>query len=77
MENNDRKERIYAMALDLTNRIAKYMRDNHISAARVAKDTEIPVSKLQFGTSLKLDSEEFLVLCRYLQLRPEVIESLE
>lgn len=64
------------MALDLTNQLAKYMQDNQIGVARVSKDTGIPVSKLQFGTSMKLDSEEFLILCRYLQLRPEVIENL-
>lgn len=59
------------MRLDVTNRIAKYIQDNHIPVERIMKDTGIPEEKLVPGTEFKLDSTEFLTLCRYLQIKPE------
>lgn len=59
------------MESDVTNRIAKYIVDNHISIPQVCADTGIPKEKLIFGTKLKLNSHEFLTLCQYLQLKPE------
>lgn len=65
------------MALDVTNRIAKYIADNHISIPQVCQDTGIEKRKLLPGTTQKLSSHEFLILCQYLQLKPESLEIVE
>lgn len=61
------------MELDITNRIAKYILESQINVERISKDTGISISKLTYQTSYKLDCEEFLILCRYLQLSPETL----
>lgn len=65
------------MALDVTNRIAKYIAENHISIPKISADTGIQEEKLIFGTTCKLDSHEFLTLCQYLQMKPESLEIVE
>lgn len=65
------------MPMDVTNRIAKYIAENQISIGQITLDTGIRKEKLIPGTLWKLDSHEFLILCQYLQIKPESLENVE
>lgn len=56
---------------DVTTNIKKYIFDNQISLRRIEKDTGIAAANLQLGANYKLKAEEFLNLCRYLNIEPE------
>lgn len=58
--------------MDTTNKLAEYLAKNQISIARVAADTGVPEEKLQPGSALRLDAGEFLELCSYLDIKPEM-----
>lgn len=55
----------------VTQRIARYIRDNHISVVQIQRDIAIPTDKLMCENGGELDAAEFLELCRYLNVRPE------
>lgn len=54
----------------VTQRVVRYLKDNHISAMQIEHDLGISADKLTRG-NMDLDAAEFLELCRYLNVRPE------
>lgn len=62
------------MAKTITEKLAIYMADNHLSIAQVAQDTTISEAKLKVGTKESLNATEFLELCSYLSVKPEELE---
>lgn len=55
----------------VTQRVARYIRDNHISVLQIQRDIAISADKLRCENDSELDAAEFLELCRYLNVRPE------
>lgn len=56
---------------DVTTNIKKYISENHISLSRIEKDTGIDVDNLHLDNNYKLKADEFLRLCRYLNVEPK------
>ena len=63
--------------MNVTNRLANYIAQQHISPERVAKDTGVAIEKLVPETDQILGAEEFLELCLYLGIRPEDMDGRE
>lgn len=63
--------------MDATNKLAEYLAKNQISTTRVAADTGVPEEKLQPGNTLRLEAGEFLELCSYLDIKPEMFYQSE
>lgn len=61
--------------LGISEKIVKYIENNHISVAQVVHDTGIPEEKLSSGEQ-PLTATEFLEICSYLNLRPEEVKNL-
>ena len=57
--------------VDVTEKMAEYIRNHNIEVEQIAKDTKISASKLRGETRDKLMAAEFLELCRYLHVKPE------
>lgn len=57
--------------VDVTEKMAEYIRNHNIEVEQVAKDTKISASKLRGETRDRLMAAEFLELCRYLHVKPE------
>lgn len=55
--------------------IAEYINKNSISTDSISKILSIPKEKLIPGTREKLDADEFLRICSYLQIDPKFILS--
>ncbi len=55
----------------VTQRVARYLEENHISAVQVGHDLGISADKLTCEKNMELDAAEFLELCRYLNVKPE------
>ncbi len=60
---------------DVTTNIKKYILDNHISLRRIEKDTGIDQADLQLDANYRLNADEFLSLCRYLNIEPECFDT--
>lgn len=52
-------------------KIASYIRENHISVQQTCIDTGIDPEMLQGKNDKKMTATEFLELCMYLDIRPE------
>lgn len=63
--------------MKVTNRLANYIAQQHISPERVAKDTGVAIDKLLIDTDQVLEAGEFLELCLYLGIRPEDMDGRE
>ena len=63
--------------MNVTNRLANYIAQQHISPERVAKDTGVAIEKLVPETEETLEAGEFLELCIYLGIRPEDMDGRE
>ena len=63
--------------MNVTNRLANYIAQQHISPERVAKDTGVAIEKLVPETDQILEAEEFLELRLYLGIRPEDMDGRE
>lgn len=61
----------------VTQRVAHYLQDNHISAEIIERQTGIPADRLTYGSGVELEAAEFLELCRYLNVRPESFRRTE
>ena len=57
--------------MKVTNRLANYIAQQHISPERVAMETLVP------ETEETLEAGEFLELCLYLGIRPEDMDGRE
>lgn len=55
----------------VTQRVACYLRENHIPVEQIENDLGIPADKLMHDSGRELDAAEFLELCVYLNIRPE------
>lgn len=55
--------------------IAEYINKNSISTDSISRILSIPKEKLIPGTREKLDADEFLRICSYLQIDPKFILS--
>lgn len=55
--------------------IAEYINKNSISTDSISKILSVPKEKLIPGTREKLDADEFLKICSYLQIDPKFILS--
>lgn len=55
--------------------IAEYINKNSISTDSISKILSVPKEKLIPGTREKLDADEFLRICSYLQIDPKFILS--
>ena len=62
------------MAKTITEKLAIYIADNHLSVTQVARDTAISEDKLQVGEKESLNATENLELCYYLNLKPEELK---
>ena len=62
------------MATTITEKLAGYIADNHLSITQVAQDTSISEDKLQVGAKESLNATEFLELCSYLNVKPEELK---
>lgn len=62
------------MAKTITEKLAIYIADNHLSVTQVARDTAISEDKLQVGAKESLNATEFLELCSYLNVKPEELK---
>lgn len=60
--------------LDVTSKMKMYIRENKIDVDRIVKDVNIPESKLKGDTKEKLSATEFLSLCQYLNIKPEMFQ---
>ena len=60
--------------LDVTSKIKMYIRENKIDVDRIVKDINVPESKLKEDTKEKLSATEFLSLCQYLNIKPEMFQ---
>lgn len=56
-----------------TRYVADYIARNQLSVKAIADDLQISPSKLIPGTKEFLEADDFLRLCRYLRIRPELI----
>lgn len=54
-----------------TQRIASYIKSNHISIAQIESDLGITADRLLYINREELPASEFLRLCQYLNVRPE------
>lgn len=63
--------------MKVTNRLANYIAQQHISPERVAMDTGVALEKLVPETKETLEAGEFLELCLYLGIRPEDMDGRE
>ena len=52
-------------------KVIKYIHDNKIDVGRISKDTNISISKLKGESKEHLMADEFLELCKYLNIKPE------
>ena len=52
-------------------KITAYLNENQISAEQTARDTAVPLEKLNGTSKENLTATEFLDLCCYLNIRPE------
>lgn len=59
----------------ITKRIAEYISHNQISISQITLDTGISGEKLQIDTTGTLNATELLVLCDYLNIRPEEMKN--
>lgn len=57
--------------MSITNTIARYISDNHLTVSQITKDTGINPDKLSTDTNMILSSQELLILCSYLHIKPE------
>ena len=57
--------------MGITDDLSKYISENMLSVMQISADTGINKDKLSYGTEQILTAEELLVLCRYLNVRPE------
>jgi hypothetical protein len=55
----------------VTQQIACYIKENHISVTQIEHDTAISADRLECGNGKELDAVEFLELCSYLNVSPE------
>ena len=55
----------------VSEKIIELMKQNHISAEQVARETRIDIGKLTSPCEDRLTAVEFLDLCEYLNIRPE------
>ena len=62
------------MAKTITEKLAIYIADNHLSVTQVARDTAISEDKLQVGAKESLNATEFLELCSCLNVKPEELK---
>lgn len=53
--------------------LADFMEKNKISVEDISEKLNIPVNAIIPGTREKLDSDDFLKICSYLNIRPEEI----
>jgi len=53
--------------------IADILQKREISAEEISKKLDVPVNAIIPGTREKLDSDDFLKICAYLNIRPEDI----
>lgn len=51
-------------------KITRYIKDNQIPVAQIAKDTGISQEKLE-KEEMSFNATEFLEICSYLNIRPE------
>lgn len=59
----------------VTDKIVKYLRDNNIDIYKVAKDTGVPYKMLAKEGNDRLDAVQFLKLCSYLNISPEMFQN--
>lgn len=52
-------------------RVLEYIHQNKIDVGRISKDTDISISKLKGESKEHLMADEFLELCKYLNIKPE------
>lgn len=57
----------------VTDYMIKYLEETDISPEQVSNETGIPIEKLRRDYTVSLASDEFLELCVYLQIRPEMV----
>ena len=57
--------------MNITKTIAGYISDNHLTVSQISRDTGIEPVKLMPDTTKRLSSQELLVLCSYLHVKPE------
>ena len=62
------------MTKTITEKLAIYIADNHLSVTQVARDTAISEDKLQVGAKESLNATEFLELCSYLNVKQEELK---
>lgn len=55
----------------VTQRVARYIQENHISVEQLENELGIAREKLVCADGRELDATEFLELCSYLNVRPE------
>ena len=70
--NAEKKRWMVRKHMDVTNKLAEYLAKNQIATAQVAADTGVPEEKLQPGNTSRLEAGEFLELCNYLDIKPEM-----
>ena len=58
----------------VTQRVAHYLQDNHISAEIIERQTGIPADRLTYESGVELEAAEFL---EYLNVRPESFRRTE
>ena len=62
------------MTKTITEKLAIYIADTHLSVTQVARDTAISEDKLQVGAKESLNATEFLELCSYLNVKQEELK---
>ena len=60
--------------MDITKIIAGYIFDNNLTVSQISLDTGIESDKLMPDSKMKLSSQELLVLCSYLHIKPEELK---
>lgn len=56
----------------VTRQLAKYLQENMIQTKQVSLDTNVPEEKLRVDGKEDLSAGEFLSLCQYLNIQPEL-----
>lgn len=64
-------------AINITKIIAGYISDNHLTVSQISLDTGIEMNKLMPDSQKKLSSQELLVLCSYLHIKPEELTGMQ
>lgn len=60
--------------MDITKIIAGYIFDNNLTVSQISLDTGIESDKLMPDSKMELSSQELLVLCSYLHIKPEELK---